>query len=118
MITSVEVGGGSTLGLINGAGSAITNLTALRLGNSGSGTATLNLNVGDLNSAGDNQNTDTLALLTGGTLSLGNSITFNMTDAGLNPGQTYTLLNLVDGGLTAFGSGNILQGATPVASRA
>lgn len=113
LITSVEVGGGSTLGLINGAGSAITNLTALRLGNSGSGTATLNLNVGDLNSAGDNQNTDTLALLTGGTLSLGNSITFNMTDAGLNPGQTYTLLNLVDGGLTAFGSGNILQGATP-----
>lgn len=113
LITSVEVGGGSTLGLVNGAGSAISNLTTLRLGNSGSGTATLSLNVGDLNASGDNLNTDTLSLLTGGALNLGNSITFNMTDAGLNPGQTYTLLNLADGGLTAFGAGNILQGATP-----
>ncbi|MBK8037444.1 MAG: autotransporter-associated beta strand repeat-containing protein [Verrucomicrobiaceae bacterium] len=113
VITSVAVGGGSTLGLIDGAGSQITNLTSLSLGNSGMGTVTLNLNVGDGLTPGDNANTDLLRLLTGGTLSLGNTITFNLTDAGLNAGQTYTLLNVVDGGLTAFGLGNLIQGATP-----
>ncbi len=113
LVSSVEVGGGSTLALLNGAGSAMNNLTNLSLGNTGTGTVNLNLNVGDLNAAGDSLNTDTLGLLTGGTLNLGNTITFNMTDAGLNPGQTYTLLNLADGGLTAFGTANLIQGATP-----
>jgi autotransporter-associated beta strand protein len=105
-VTSIEVGGGSTLSLLDGAGSLISNLTSLSLGNTGSGTVTLNLNIGD-------SATDTLTLLTGGTLNLGNTITFNMTDAGLSPGTTYTLLNLTSGGLSAFGLGNIIQGATP-----
>jgi autotransporter-associated beta strand protein len=111
-ITSIEVGGGSILSLLDGSGSAISNLTNLNLG-AGTGTATLNLNVGDSLAVGDFLNTDTLTLLTGGTLNLANSITFNLTDAGLNPATTYTLLNLVDGGITAFGAGNMIQGAMP-----
>jgi fibronectin-binding autotransporter adhesin len=111
-ITSIEVSGGSTLSLLDGAGSAISNLTNLSLG-AGSGTTTLNLNVGDLSAPGDFLNTDTLTLLTGGTLNLANTVTFNLTDAGLNPSTTYTLLNLVDGGITAFGAGNMIQGAMP-----
>jgi autotransporter-associated beta strand protein len=113
LVTSIEVGGGSTLSLLDGAGSKFANLTTLSLGNTGTGTVTLNLNVGDLSLAGDGLQTDTLTLLTGSTLNLGNTITFNMTDAGLNANQTYTLLNLVDGGLTAFGIGSLIQGATP-----
>ena len=104
LITSIEVSGGSTLSLLNGAGSAI-NLTSLSLG-AGSGTAILNLNVGE-------SATDTLTLLTGGTATLANTIRINMTDAGLDGGKTYTLLSLADGGLTAFGAGNIIQGGTP-----
>ena len=106
LITSVEVGGGSTLSLIDGAGSSISNLSTLKLGASGTGTVTLNLNVGD-------GATDTLTLLTGGTGLLGNTITFNMTDAGLSGDTTYTLLDLKDGGLNAFGFANLLQGGTP-----
>lgn len=112
-ITSIEVGAGSTLSLLDGAGSQIANLTSLSLGNTGTGTATLNVNIGDLSSTGDGLNTDKLTLLTGGTLSLGNTITFNMTDAGLNANTTYTLLSIPDGGLGAFGLANIIQGATP-----
>ena len=111
-ITGIEVGGGSILSLLDGTGSAISNLTSLNLG-AGSGTTTLNLNVGDSLAVGDFLNTDTLTLLTGNSATLANTITFNMTDAGLNPLTTYTLLNLVDGGLTAFGTSNIIQGATP-----
>lgn len=106
LITSVEVGGGSTLSLIDGAGSSISNLNTLKLGDTGTGGVTLNLNVGD-------GATDTLTLLTGGTLQLGNTITFNMTDAGLSGNTTYTLLDLKDGGLSAFGFGKLLQGGTP-----
>ncbi len=105
-ITSIEVGGGSTLSLLDGAGSAISNLTTLNLGNTGSSTVTLNLNVGT-------GATDTLTLLTGNTANLGNTITINMTDAGLAASTTYTLINLVDGGFTAFGTGKVIQGATP-----
>ncbi len=111
-ITKIEVGGGSILSLLDGTGSAISNLTNLNLG-AGTGTATLNLNVGDSLATGDFLNTDTLTLLAGGTLNLANTITFNLTDAGLNPLTTYTLLNLVDGGITGFGVGNMIRGATP-----
>ncbi len=113
LVTSVEVGGGSTLSLLDGVGSQLSNLTSLSLGNTGVGTVTLNLNIGDLSTPGDNANTDLLNLLTGGTLNLGNTITFNMTDVGLNPLQTYTLLNVVDGGLSGLGLLNFIQGATP-----
>lgn len=105
-ITSIEVGAGSTLTLLDGAGSAISNLTSLSLGNTGTGTVTLNLNVGD-------SATDTLTLLGGYSANLGSTITFNLTDAGLSPTTTYTLLNLVDGGINAFGIGNMIQGAVP-----
>ncbi len=111
-ITSIEVGGGSILSLLDGVGSALSNLTNLNLG-AGTGTATLNLNVGDSLAVGDFLNTDTLTLVTTGTLNLANTVTFNLTDAGLNPNTTYTLLNLVDGGITAFGAGNMIQGAMP-----
>jgi autotransporter-associated beta strand protein len=113
LVTSIEVGGGSTLSLLDGAGSQFSNLTTLNLGNTGAGAVTLNLNVGDKDTNLDRLNTDTLTLLTGGILNLGQTIIFNMNDAGLNAHQTYTLLNLVDGGLDAFGVANLLQGATP-----
>lgn len=106
LITSIEVGGGSTLSLLDGVGSDIANLTTLNLGGSGTGTVTLNLNVGD-------SNTDMLTLTSGGSLTLGNTVTFNLTDAGLSPNTTYTILNLLDGGITAFGTGNMIQGAMP-----
>lgn len=104
-ITSVTVDGGSTLSLVDGAGSAITGLTALSLG-AGSGTATLNLNVGT-------GATDTLTLLTGSSATLANTITFNLTDAGLSASTTYTLLTITDGGISAFGIGNMIQGIMP-----
>ena len=53
----------------------------------------------------------------GGTLSLfaGNQITFNLTDTGLNAGQTYELLNFVDGGFTSgvLANTDYILGATP-----
>lgn len=106
LITSIEVGGGSTLSLLDGAGSLISNLTSLSLGNTGTGTATLNLNIGD-------GATDTLTL-TGGALNLGNTITFNMTDAGMSELTTYTLLNVLGGGLlSSLTIPDFIQGATP-----
>jgi autotransporter-associated beta strand protein len=105
LVTSIEVGGGSTLSLLDGAGSLLYGLTNLNLG-AGSGTATLNLNIGD-------SATDTLTLQTGGTLNLANTVTFNLTDSGLSPLTTYTLLNLVDGGIGGFGLTNMVQGTTP-----
>ncbi|MEY4445497.1 MAG: hypothetical protein RL444_610 [Verrucomicrobiota bacterium] len=106
LMRSVEVGAGSTLTLLDGAGSNFNGLTALRLGNTGTGTAILNLNVGT-------GATDTLSLAAGGTLALGASVTFNLTDAGLDENTAYTLLNLADGGITAFGAANMVQGAMP-----
>lgn len=106
LMRAVEVGAGSTLTLLDGTGSAFAGLTALRLGNTGTGTATLNLNVGT-------DATDTFTLNAGGTLALGGTVTFNLTDAGLDENTTYTLLNLADGGISAFGLGSMLQGAMP-----
>ncbi len=106
LMRSIEVGAGSTLTLLDGAGSNFNGLTALRLGNTGTGTAILNLNVGT-------GATDTLSLAAGGTLALGASVTFNLTDAGLDENTAYTLLNLADGGITAFGAANMVQGAMP-----
>jgi autotransporter-associated beta strand protein len=115
LVTAVTVGPGATLSLAgDNAGSELAALTALSLGTgAGTGTATLALNIGDVAAPGDGGNTDTLRLLTGGALALGGTITFNLSDAGLNANQTYTLLTLADGGLSAFGTGNILQGSTP-----
>lgn len=114
-VTSVSVGDGATLSLLNGAGSQMSGLTSLSLGSLGGTLTTLNLNVGDLNVAGDGLTTDSLNLLTGGTLGLfaGNQVLFNLADAGLSGNSTYTLLQVADGGLSALGLGNFLQGATP-----
>jgi autotransporter-associated beta strand protein len=115
-VTSVVVHNGSTLSLLDGAGSQFDALTTLQLGSTGGTMTTLNLNVGD-QTLGDDLQTDTFALVTGGTLSLfaGNQITFNLTDAGLNASQTYELLNVVDGGLTTgpLANTDYLLGATP-----
>jgi fibronectin-binding autotransporter adhesin len=117
VITSVVVENGGLLNLLDGAGSKFSGLTSLQLGFSGGTMTTLNLNVGDLLVDGDELNTDTFTLLTGGTLSLftGNQITFNLTDTGLNAGQTYELLNFVDGGFTSgpLANTDYLLGATP-----
>jgi autotransporter-associated beta strand protein len=106
LMRAVEVGAGSTLTLLDGAGSDFTGLTSLKLGDTGTGTATLNLNVGT-------GATDTLRLTAGGSLALGSTVTFNLTDAGLDENTTYTLLNLADGGISAFGTSNMVQGSMP-----
>ncbi len=109
-ITSVVVQNGGTLNLLDGVGNQLNALTNLQLGSSGGTMTTLNLNVGDGPTAGDNLNTDLLSLITGGTLNLfsGNQITFNLTDAGLNPNQQYVLLDA-----TAIGGG-LFGGASPL----
>jgi len=115
-ITNVVVEHGGTLSLLDGVGNKLTDLTTLQLGSSGGTMTTLNLNVGDFGAAGDNLNTDLLSLLTGGTLSLfaGNQITLNLTDAGLNPLQTYNLISTDDSDLlSVLGSGDWLLGSTP-----
>ncbi len=118
-ITSVVVENGGTLSLLDGAGNKLDSLTNLQLGSSGGTMSTLNLNVGDSLVAGDELNTDTLALLTGGTLSLfsGNQITFNLTDIGLSPNQQYVLLDATAIGGGLFGGplniGDYILGGTP-----
>lgn len=117
LFNSVTVGAGSTLSLLDGVGSQFANLTTLNLGNTGSGTVTLNLNVGDSTTSGDNVQTDRFTLATGGTLNLGNSITFNLTDAGLSPNESYVLLDAtaIGGGLTSgpLSLVNYILGTTP-----
>lgn len=115
-ITSLVVEHGATLSLLDGAGNKLNGLTNLQLGSSGGLMTTLNLNVGDGGLAGDNLNTDLLSVITGGTLALfaGNQITLNLTDAGLNPGQTYNLISAADGGLlSVLAAGDWLLGSTP-----
>ncbi len=117
LVNSVTVGAGSTLSLLDGVGSQFANLTTLNLGNTGSGTVTLNLNVGDLTTSGDNLQTDSFTLAIGGTLNLGNTITFNLTDAGLNPNESYVLLDstAIGGGFTSgpLSLVNYILGTTP-----
>ncbi|MEZ0274408.1 MAG: beta strand repeat-containing protein, partial [Roseimicrobium sp.] len=117
VITSVTVGDGSTLNLLDGAGNKLTNLTSLSLGSAAGTSSILNLNVGDGVAAGDNLNTDLLSLLTGGTLTLfsGNQILLNLTDAGLNANSTYNLLASADGGFLTgpLTAGEWVLGSTP-----
>lgn len=116
-ITNIVAEHGTTLGLLDGTGNKLSGLTNLQLGSHGGTMTSLNLNVGDGGTAGDELNTDLFTLLTGGTLSLftGNQITFNITDTGLNPSQTYDLVSVADGGLTTTGLtlGDWLLGAVP-----
>jgi autotransporter-associated beta strand protein len=115
LVGSLAVGPGATFSLAgDNLGTPLSALTALSLGTgAGTGTATLALNVGDGAAPGDGLNTDRLSLAVGGAFLFGNTVTFNLSDSGLNPGTTYTLLSVADGGLTALGAGNFLQGATP-----
>lgn len=118
-ITGVVVENMGTLNLLDGAGSQMTNLTTLQLGSTGGTMTTLNLNVGDSLTPGDELNTDLFSLLTGGTLNLfaGNKITFNLTDAGLNANQTYVLLDAsaIGGGLLGgpLNIADYILGGTP-----
>lgn len=116
-ITSVTVENGATLSLLDGAGNKLNGLTTLTLGSTAGTLTTLKFNVGDVGVSGDELSTDTLTLLTGGTLNLftGNQIRFDLTDAGLNASQTYELLNSVDGGFTSgpLANTDYLLGATP-----
>jgi autotransporter-associated beta strand protein len=117
VITSVTVGNGSTLNLLDGKGSKITNLTSLSLGDLAGTSSILNLNVGDGAVAGDGVNTDFFTLLTGGTLTLyaGNQIIFNLTDSGLNANRTYNLIMSADGGLLTgeLNASDWILGLTP-----
>jgi autotransporter-associated beta strand protein len=117
VVTAVTVGAGATLSLADGARNAFTALTSLQLGSASGTNTTLELNVGDLSSAGDGLRTDVLGLTAGGALSLfaGNKVTFNLVDAGLGENQTYTLVSAANGGLTSgvLGAGDWLLGATP-----
>jgi autotransporter-associated beta strand protein len=117
VVTAVSVGAGSRLSLVDGARNAFTSLTSLGLGGVSGTNTTLELNVGDLSTAGDGLRTDVLGLTAGGTLSLfaGNKVTFNLVDSGLSENQTYTLVTAADGGLTSgvLAAGDWLLGSTP-----
>ncbi len=117
LIQTVSVANGGTLGLLDGSGNKIDQLTALTLGSSGGVLTTLNLNVGDLLTSGDELNTDLLNLLAGGTLNLfsGNQIRFNLTDIGLSGNETYDLVSSASGGLLSSGlsAADWILGATP-----
>ena len=116
-VTSVVAENGATLNLLDGAGNKLGSLTTLQLGSTAGTLTTLKFNVGDVGVSGDELSTDTLTLLTGGTLNLftGNQVRFDLTDAGLNASQTYELLNFVDGGFTSgpLANTDYLLGATP-----
>lgn len=116
-VTRVTVGGGASLSLLDGAGSAFSSLSTLEFGVSGGGLVTLGLNVGDGSAVGDNLGSDLLSLQAGGTLSLGagSTIRLNLTDAGLNGNQTYAIVTSADGGLItgALGAGDWVLGAAP-----
>lgn len=116
-ITGVVVENGATLNLLDGAGNKLGGLTTLQLGSTAGTLTTLKFNVGDVGVPGDELSTDTLTLLTGGTLSLfaGNQVRFDLTDAGLNASETYELLHAVDGGFTSgpLANTDYILGATP-----
>lgn len=116
-ITGVAVENGATLNLLDGAGNKLGGLSTLQLGSTAGTLTTLKFNVGDVGVSGDELSTDTLTLLTGGTLNLftGNQVRFDLTDAGLNASETYELLNFVDGGFTSgpLANTDYLLGATP-----
>lgn len=117
-VTSVSVGNGATLNLLDGAGNQLTNLGTLTLGAASGTNTTLGFNVGDSVTAGDNVNTDKLALTAAGILSLfaGNNVTFNLTDSGLNGSTNYVLLESLTGGGFLTGPltlGNYVLGSTP-----
>ena len=107
LVDSISVGDGSTLSLLDGAGSAF-GLDSLTLGTAAGTLTTLKLNVGDLNTPapgpgfGDGLNTDSFTLLTGGVLNLyaGNQIRLEVTDTGLNALKQYVLFDA-----TAIGGG-------------
>ena len=115
LVRTLAVGPGATFSLAgDNLGTPLTALTTLALGTgAGTGTATLALNIGDSLAPADGLGTDTLTLASGGVLQFANTVTFNLSDAGLNPGTTYTLLEVADGGLTALGASNFIQGSTP-----
>jgi autotransporter-associated beta strand protein len=93
-MTSVQVAAGGLLQLYDGVGTPMPNLITLNLGAGPSGTATLELEAGDLGS--DTMTTSVAAVVA-------NNILFNIRDAGLSPGGTYNLL-VAPGGLTAGGA--------------
>ena len=116
LVESISVGNGSTLSLLNGTGDKLDMLTSLTLGSASGTNTNLKLNVGG--NAGDGfSGTDTWTLLTGGALNLfaGNKITFDLTDTNLEANTTYTLFNIVPGGLTSgpLTAGDFVLGATP-----
>lgn len=99
-IKTVSVGSGATLGLVDSNANILGNLTNLILGEVGGTNSSLNFNVGDLSTPGDNLTTDRLSLLAGGTLGLfaGNTVTFVVSDTGLNASQQYVLAEAASGG--------------------
>ncbi|MBX7209039.1 MAG: autotransporter-associated beta strand repeat-containing protein [Verrucomicrobiaceae bacterium] len=94
-LTTVSVAGGGFLSFADGAGTPFNNLTTLSLG-VGSGTATLELEAGDLG-------TDTLTLLTGNVATTANTINLLVKDFDISNGQTYNLLVAPSGGLLTGG---------------
>ena len=88
LITGITVAGGSTLNLVNGAGTPFSALTSLSLG-VGTGTATLGLELGG---------TSDLLSLTG-TATTANTVRINLTGLSGLTGGTYDLISATGGGL-------------------
>ena len=93
-VLGVQVDGGATLSLVNGAGSAITSLTSLNLG-AGAGTANLNLELGNAS------NYDRFT--TSAAATAANIVKFNITGITGFGANTYTLLSAASG-LTSGGA--------------
>ncbi|MBA4019772.1 MAG: hypothetical protein C0483_21615 [Pirellula sp.] len=103
-VNTVSVGDGAILSLVDNAATRITSLSSLTLGGPTFTTSTLLMfDVGDLNAAGDQLAGDLIAVASGGLLQLfaNGQIDFDITDNGLNPLQTYTLVQAAGGGLTS-----------------
>ncbi len=98
-ITSVTVGGGAFLSLLDGAGSALSNLTSLNLG-AGSGIATLSLELGALS--------DTLTVNSAAVVA--NTIRLNLSGiSGLQDATSYTVLAAPSG----LSAGTYVLGSQP-----
>ncbi len=105
-ITSVTVGGGAALNLVNGSADALTSLTVLDLG-AGAGTSILGLELGASTSTSDR-------IVLAGTATVASAIQFNITAlAGFGSSPTYDLITATGGlGGGTYSLGNMPGGFT------
>jgi autotransporter-associated beta strand protein len=102
-LTAVSLSGGGGLSFANGQGQTLSGLTSLSLG-TGSGTAVLELDVGDTG-------TDALVLASGAATAA-NAVTLLIKDVDLSNATSYTLISAPGGGLSGASYSLNLAGYT------